>query len=135
MKIDGQCHCGNISYEAEVDPATARICHCTDCQVLSGTAFRTVVSAKDENFTLLSGNPKTYIKTAESGAKREQAFCPDCGTPLYATSVGDGPKILGLRAGCIRQRSDLPPKEHIWARSALAWLDDMASLPRKELQQ
>ena len=79
MKIDGQCHCGNISYEAEVDPATARICHCTDCQVLSGTAFRTVVSAKDENFTLLRGNPKTYIKTAESGAKREQAFCPDCG--------------------------------------------------------
>ncbi len=42
MRIDGQCHCGGITYEAEVDPATARICHCTDCQVLSGTAFRTV---------------------------------------------------------------------------------------------
>lgn len=40
MKITGGCHCGAIRYEAEVDPATAGICHCTDCQVLSGTAFR-----------------------------------------------------------------------------------------------
>ncbi len=134
MKIDGKCHCGAITYEAEVDPATARICHCTDCQVLSGTAFRTVVAAREEDFTLLSGAPKTYIKTAESGAPRAQVFCPDCGTPLYATGVGDGPKIFGLRMGCIRQREDLPPNEHIWARSAVGWLGDIASLPKKDLQ-
>ena len=32
MKIDGGCHCGYITYEAEADPANAMICHCTDCQ-------------------------------------------------------------------------------------------------------
>jgi hypothetical protein len=37
MKIDGGCHCGYIAYEAETDPAEARICHCTDCQTLSGS--------------------------------------------------------------------------------------------------
>ena len=42
MKIDGGCHCGYIAYEAEVDPDKVRICHCTDCQTLSGSAFRTV---------------------------------------------------------------------------------------------
>ncbi len=82
----------------------------------------------------MSGTPKTYIKMAESGAKRAQVFCPDCGTPLYATGVGDGPKILGLRVGCIQQREKLLPIEHIWARSAVGWLDDMASLPKKDLQ-
>jgi hypothetical protein len=40
MKIDGRCCCGNITFAAEVDPATAVICHCTDCQTLSGSAFR-----------------------------------------------------------------------------------------------
>jgi hypothetical protein len=45
MKIDGRCHCGNITFEAEVDPATAAICHCIDCQTLSGTAFRTIVKS------------------------------------------------------------------------------------------
>ena len=31
MKIDGSCHCGAIVYEADIDPAQVRICHCTDC--------------------------------------------------------------------------------------------------------
>ena len=43
MKIDGGCHCGFITYEGEADPDKAAICHCTDCQTLSGSAFRTVV--------------------------------------------------------------------------------------------
>ena len=29
MKVTGGCHCGHITYEAEVDPATVRVCHCT----------------------------------------------------------------------------------------------------------
>ena len=78
MKVDGGCHCGNIRYEAEVDPATAVICHCTDCQTLSGSAFRTVVPTKEGSFRLLSGVPKVYVKTGESGNRREQTFCPNC---------------------------------------------------------
>ena len=70
MKIDGGCHCGAITYEAEVDPDKAGICHCTDCQILSGTAFRTLVPIPEDAFTLLSGQPKTYIKTGDSGAQR-----------------------------------------------------------------
>ena len=62
------------------------MCHCTDCQTLSGTAFRTVASVKKENLKLLSGEPKVYIKTAESGNKRAQAFCA-CG--LRHAVVGD----------------------------------------------
>ena len=40
MKIEGGCHCGNITYRAEVDPNTVGICHCTDCQTLTGSAYR-----------------------------------------------------------------------------------------------
>jgi hypothetical protein len=29
MKIDGGCHCGRVTYEAEIDPDKAAICHCT----------------------------------------------------------------------------------------------------------
>ena len=35
MKIDGGCHCGYITYEAEADPEKTTICHCTDCRHLS----------------------------------------------------------------------------------------------------
>jgi hypothetical protein len=82
MKIDGACHCGFVAYEAEADPELTGICHCTDCQTLSGSAFRTVVSSRRGSFKLRSGEPKIYVKTAESGTKRQQAFCPNCGTNL-----------------------------------------------------
>ena len=35
MHVDGSCHCGDITYAAEIDPAKVIICHCTDCQTLS----------------------------------------------------------------------------------------------------
>ena len=52
MKIPGGCHCGDISYEAEINPDSVIICHCTDCQRMSGTAFRTIVPARAEDFQL-----------------------------------------------------------------------------------
>ena len=41
MQINGNCHCGAVSFTAEIDPSRVMICHCTDCQVMSGSAFRT----------------------------------------------------------------------------------------------
>jgi hypothetical protein len=35
MKIDGRCHCGDVTFEAEADPETTTICNCTDCQTMS----------------------------------------------------------------------------------------------------
>lgn len=133
MKIDGGCHCGALTFEAEVDPAQAAVCHCTDCQKMSGTAFRTVIRADEDNFTMLSGDPKIYIKTAESGAKRAMAFCENCGTQIYGTSVGDGPKIYGIRAGTVTQSAQLVPQHQIWTRSAQPWLGQLEDIPASEL--
>jgi hypothetical protein len=40
MKVDGACACGAIKVEAEADPEKTQVCHCTDCQTATGTAFR-----------------------------------------------------------------------------------------------
>ena len=40
MRINGACHCGEITYEVRVDPARTIICHCTDCQTISGAPYR-----------------------------------------------------------------------------------------------
>jgi hypothetical protein len=135
MKVTGHCHCGNISFEAEIDPAEVRICHCTDCQNLTGTAFRSNVASLPGTFVLTSGTPKTYIKTAESGNKRAHAFCPDCGTPLYAAAPDPNPPTVGLRVGTLDQRAELRPSRQIWVRSALPWSMDLTGIPRVERQQ
>jgi hypothetical protein len=40
MKIDGRCHCGYVTFEAEADPKTVTVCNCTDCQTMSGAPLR-----------------------------------------------------------------------------------------------
>ena len=134
MKIDGKCHCGYISYEAEADLAKAMICHCTDCQTLSGSAFRTVLLTRENSFKLRSGKLKIYVKTGESGTARPQSFCPKCGTPIYSTTMGKGPKVHSLRLGTVRQRDQFVPKLQLWFRSAQHWINDIGSIPRTKRQ-
>jgi hypothetical protein len=132
MKIDGACHCKAITCEAEIDPSEVEICHCLDCQILSASAFRVVVPVQAKDFRLLTGTPKNYTKTAESGRKRWMGFCPECGTQIYATSAEGEQKVYNVRVGTARQRKQLTPKNQYWCRSALPWIDDIGSLPRFE---
>jgi hypothetical protein len=136
MKVDGSCHCGAIHVEGEVDPATTVICHCTDCQTGTGTAFRVSIPVPGDTFKM-TGTPTIYIKrTAESGNPRVHAFCPTCGTPIYSTTPGEGqqPGYI-VRVGILRQRDELEPKRQIWFRSAQPWTTHMEAIgPKLEKQ-
>jgi hypothetical protein len=129
LRIQAACHCKKIAFEAEVDPGRVTICHCTDCQQLTGTAYRVSVPTRQDAFLLVRGSPKTYIKTADSGTQRAQVFCADCGSPLYTYEVGKG-TTLGLRVGCIAQRAQLRPTKQKWCASALDWSMDIRALAR-----
>lgn len=133
MKIHGHCHCGQVAYEAEIDSAQVSICHCVDCQVLTGTAYRVSVPAKADDLHFLEGTPKIYVKTAESGRKRAQAFCGNCGTPIYAADVS-APTVFNLRTGAIAEREQLKPVRQIWCRSALDWVQDLGGMDMRPQQ-
>ena len=133
MQIDGACHCGAVTFTAQVDPGRVMVCHCTDCQVLSGAPFRAVVAAPYDTL-VVSGQPRSYVKVAESGNRRAQVFCPECGTPLWATAP-ENPTAVIVRLGCVRQRAQLRPAVQIWKHSALPWLGDLPSLPGSDAQQ
>jgi hypothetical protein len=128
MKVDGRCLCGHLRYEAEVDPDRVCICSCTDCQTLSGSAFRVTAPVVNDSFTLLSGAVKTYAKVAESGRRRVLGFCPQCGTSIYSRPPDGGSGYFGLRVGALSQRASLVPKIHYWRRSAQHWIDHINDL-------
>jgi hypothetical protein len=134
MKIDGGCHCGYLRYEAEADPEKAGICHCTDCQKLSGSAFRTLVPVSSDTFRMVGGEPMIYIKTGDSGNKRQQTFCPKCGSPIFSAPLDDGPKTMMIRVGTIRQRDQFVPKVQYWSRSKQSWVHNFASARELEKQ-
>lgn len=133
MKIEGGCHCGALTYEALVNPDHVGVCHCTDCQILSGSAFRASVLALKSNFRLLTGSPKRYFKTLENGEKREQGFCGECGTSIYSAGVNDD-RPFSIRVGTARQRRELTPKLQIWCRSALPWIGNINAITKIQEQ-
>jgi len=122
MKINGECHCGAISYEAELDLEKVGICHCSDCQSLSASAFRTIAMVSGGSFAITKGTPKEYVKSGDSGNRRIQAFCPDCGSGLYATAADGNRDVYNIRLGTVQQRRDLIPQFECWRQSALPWL-------------
>ena len=134
MKVTGTCHCGQVTYEADVDPETVRLCNCSDCQKLTGSAYRVSVPAPREAFRLITGQLKTYVKSADSGEKRAHSFCPECGSPVYACALGDNPARYTLRVGCLDQRASLPPKQQIWCDSAMPWSRDVSGIPGQARQ-
>ena len=131
MKVDASCHCGQISYQAEIDPNQVVICHCSDCQTFSSAPYRVSVFGVPAEHMALSGTPKTYVKQGASGRDVIVAFCGECGTALYSTKDEvNGP--FNLRTGAIKQRRELTPKMMGFCDSGLEWAMNIEALHRIE---
>ncbi|MFZ3035567.1 MAG: GFA family protein [Parvibaculum sp.] len=125
MNTRGACYCGAIKYEAEFDETRVAICHCRDCQIFSGSAFRIATRVGPAKFTITSGAPKFYDKITDSGATRRMAFCGDCGThicsmPLDMTEPGS---FISLRVSSSQDFAKMNPVAEIWCDSRVSWLD------------
>jgi len=134
MHVDGECLCGFFAFEAEVNPDVVFVCHCTDCQIQSGTSFRAIVPATPGTFKIERGELRAFVKTAESGKLRSLAFCPECGTSIYGGPKPGEDGMLNLRVGALRQRDALRPRARLSTRSAQPWLDDFHKLTKIETQ-
>ena len=106
--------------------ATARSCR--------AQRFAPSCTLRRDQFKLLNGEPKTYVKISESGNPRTMAFCANCGTQLYGTGDGKAAELISLRVGTCNQRADLTPVRQIWRRSAVKWLDDLGIAESHERQ-
>ena len=135
MRIDGGCSCGAIKIEGEADPEKTQVCHCTDCQTSTGTAFRVSIPVSGTTFKM-TGQPNIYVKTtADSGKSRVQAFCGTCASPIYSTTPGEGVQpSYTVRVGILRQRDQLVPRRQNWFRSARSWVLKLDAVPKNEKQ-
>ena len=76
-----------------------------------------------------------YVKTINNGAQRAQAFCPECGSPIYSGPVGEAAQqFIAIRVGLIIQKDQLKPKKQIWCRSSLDWAQDLSDVPKLETE-
>lgn len=132
MKVHGQCHCGRIRYEADINPDVVTVCHCEDCQRLTGSPYRVTVTTRRSDIRI-EGEPKAYRRQADSGRIRLMYFCPECGSHLFASDEDEHARPWGIRWGSINERMQLVPTRQIWCRSAAEWAG-FPDLPATEMQ-
>ena len=116
----GGCGCGTIRYTVTSDPLISYLCHCTECQRRTSSAFGLNMQVTEDNFVIDKGEPASRARTADSGNELSLNFCGDCGTSLFSIPSAR-PNIRVIYAGTLDDPSWVPVKLHIWADSALPW--------------
>jgi hypothetical protein len=85
--------------------------------------------ASPEAFRLVRGEPRIYMKVADSGSRRGHAFCGTCGAPVFRLPTDNNPNY-SLRVGGLAQRAELgPPKRQIWTKRRLPWVSAIGAIP------
>ena len=120
MKIEGGCLCGKVRYSAEAEPIFTGVCHCGNCQKLSGTAFASVV-ALPKPAVHVQGSLKTYEGRGGSGKATYRRFCPECGSSVIG-EVEIMPDVVMIMTGTLDDKSWVKPGMEIFCDSAQPWV-------------
>ena len=119
-ELNGGCLCGAVRYTANAEPEFVGLCHCTDCQKHTGSAFAIMVRLP-KTALQLQGTVKTFSKPGDSGNPILRYFCPECGSSIYDEPTARPGKI-NLNAGTLDDPSLVAPTLEIYCDSALPWV-------------
>jgi hypothetical protein len=119
---DGGCACGAVRYRLLEDPFGLHVCHCTDCQTVTGTAFILSMPTRRESLELVQGEPRLVEFETRSAKTKRDRCCPDCGTRLWSESRKAAEAVM-FRPGTLDDTSWLVPVAHIWTVSAQPWVE------------
>ena len=133
MRINGQCHCGKIELEWTVYEG-----QCDGLPLCGLSGFQRQPTLTEQLFFAKVKTLKLKVKigrrvhqdngsTAESGNKRIQAFCGECGSQLYGCDLDRSG--YNVRIGCLDQRDSLSPVKHIFGTSAQKWVHNLDGCP------
>ncbi len=120
-KYTGGCQCGEVRYEVVGPPQKLVVCHCTDCQRQSGSAFGMTLVVNEADFRLTQGEVKTFASKAATGRAKLGAFCSRCGTRIYHKPEWR-PGTVSVKPGTLDDTGGLRPDMHIWTRSRQPWV-------------
>ena len=125
--MQGGCLCGAVRYTVSADPIFSGVCHCTNCQKSTGSAFSVVLGVPSTGVSI-TGETKAYLGKGDSGQPTTKRFCPVCGSGLTSeASLMQG--VTMVEVGTLDEPSAITPGMHIYCDSKLPWSHVPAELP------
>ena len=116
----GGCLCGAVRYEISGDTVADAMCHCRDCQYVSGGEPASLVIVPKTGFKFTKGELKGYTKQGDSGKNVTRRFCANCGTQVIS-EVEMNPDIVVVKTGTLDDPSAFKPGVVLYTSSAQPW--------------
>ena len=120
ISVPGRCRCGRLRFVLCEEPFAFYLCHCTDCQAESGSAFGQSMAVRREAIEAVEGPARDHTVEHEGGRHSFITYCGNCLTMMWGHSP-QMPQIRGLNAGSLDSSPDLRPYGNMWIRSARPW--------------
>ncbi len=119
MRRVGGCQCGKVRYQCDDEARDIYVCHCTNCQKQSSSAFGISFVVPATSFRVTEGAPQCFEWETDSGNRRRGAFCSSCGTRLWHQAARENVEQVRIKAGSFDNPVDLSNAIHIWLSSKL----------------
>jgi hypothetical protein len=110
-----------VTFGFDTDPAFIANCHCLDCKRASGGEAATFFGVPQNDFTLISGNPKSFHYIAESGKGLDRNFCPDCGSRVFTSNLESFPGTVFVILGSLDRPDLIAPRLEMFTKRRLNW--------------
>ncbi|KAF3403410.1 hypothetical protein DPV78_004180 [Talaromyces pinophilus] len=138
------CQCGTVTFPASLPkPLAVYICHCTECQKQSASAFGITAMFPAEGMWPLPKDMQPFlgkwVREADSGNTLECYFCKCCGVRVLHRPIlpdGTAKTMLSVKGGCVEGLT-LEGAKHVYVRSALVPVppEDVLEVPGVKLDQ
>jgi len=113
------CSCGQLSIEVQGEPRGVGVCHCLACQRRTGSTFSQLASFNTP--FRVTGAAKEYLRTGDQGAQFLFRFCPECGSNVFHTEVGDDRRV-SVAVGCFADPQFPPPTLSVYDCRRHPWV-------------
>ncbi|KAF2098649.1 hypothetical protein NA57DRAFT_75886 [Rhizodiscina lignyota] len=132
MTLKGGCSCQAVQYEITSPEPVVALCHCVQCQAMSGTVFGTnlMVPASELHLSPSSTSAiKKWQRPGSSGATCTNSFCSNCGTTVFSQTEAENMKAMRfIKAGTLEDKKWLRehrPVMEINRPEGVGWVGDL----------
>lgn len=127
MRANGSCLCGTFNFTVDGSFGEVRYCHCSQCRKKTGTAFSANSKVNASRWSL--EGPSNLVTEFEHKPGLYNAFCANCGSPLYARSDAN-PDDIRVRLGGFDGDLDVTITGHVWVSAKASWYEIDDSIPQ-----
>lgn len=117
--IEGRCLCGAARYRSPGPALFSIVCHCRDCQRISGTGGVPVLGVPRGSFAS-SGPIRQSNTQGGSGQVAVRNFCGECGSLLFGTPQA-APDMVTIYAGSLDDPTLFQPSAALFVSQRPSW--------------